>query len=40
MEDRFMDILKESLIDKWQRLKLNICGSKLFLEFIICIREM
>jgi len=40
MVDLYMDTLKVNPTDKWQKLKLNIYGNKLFLEFIIFIKEM
>jgi len=40
MEDLYMDILKESQIVKWQKLRQNMFGNKLFSPFIIYIKEM
>jgi len=35
-----MAILKASQIDKWQKLRLSTFGSRLYLAFIISIKEM
>lgn len=40
MVDPYTAISKVNQIDKWLRSKLSSCGSKSYLEFIICIREM